>query len=52
MDWMIGRIREPSTWAAVAVAFVIGGMLLDAGWPLVLAAVSAAGAILLKEKYI
>jgi hypothetical protein len=52
MDWIVDRIKEPSTWAAVAVACVIAGMLLDAGWPLVLAGVSAAGAILLKEKVI
>ncbi len=50
MDWMIDRVKEPSTWAAAAVGFVIVGMLLDAGWPLIVAGICAGGAFLLKEK--
>ena len=49
MDWMIDRVKEPSTWAAAAVGFVIVGMLLDAGWPLIVAGICAGGAFVLKE---
>jgi hypothetical protein len=50
MGWIIDRVKEPSTWAAAAVGFVIVGMLLDAGWPLIIAGICAVSAVLLKEK--
>tara|TARA_A100001037_G_scaffold301664_1_gene331671 strand:+ start:905 stop:1066 length:162 start_codon:yes stop_codon:yes gene_type:complete len=48
--WIIDRIKEPSTWAGVALGFVIIGMLTQAGWPIAVAGVCAVGAVLLKEK--
>ena len=52
MDWIIDRTKEPSTWAAVAIGCTIAAIMLDSGWPLIVAGVCAVGAVLLKEKII
>ena len=48
--WIVDRIKEPSTWAGIALGFVIIGMLTQAGWCMAVAGVCAVGAVLLKEK--
>jgi hypothetical protein len=50
MDWMIERIKEPSSWAGVALGFVIIAIVTNTGWPMFIGAAAAGGAILLKEK--
>ena len=50
--WIIDRTKEPSTWAAVAIGCIIAAIMLDSGWPLIVAGVCAVGAVLLKEKII
>lgn len=52
MDWIIDRIREPSTWAGVAVGCIVVSMMTGIGWIGFIAMASAVGAILLKEKVI
>ena len=48
--WIVDRMKEPSTWAGIALGYVILAMLTQAAWPMIGAGVCAVGAVLLKEK--
>ncbi len=51
-NWMIDRIKEPSTWAGLAVACIIISMMTQIGWIGFVGMAGAVAAILLKEKVI
>ncbi len=52
MDWIMDRVKEPSTWAGVAVGCVVIAMMTQWGWVGFVGAAAAVGAVLLKEKII
>jgi hypothetical protein len=50
MEWIIERIKEPSTWAGFAVGCIIVSMMTGIGWIAVVGIAGAAGALFLREK--
>ena len=50
MDWIVDRVKEPSTWAGLAVACIVISMMTGIGWIALVGIVGAGGAMLLKEK--
>ena len=50
MDWIMDRVKEPSTWAGVAVGCVVIAMITQWHWVALVGAAAAVGAVLLKEK--
>tara|TARA_R110000824_G_scaffold78038_1_gene197106 strand:+ start:895 stop:1065 length:171 start_codon:yes stop_codon:yes gene_type:complete len=48
-NWLVGRISEPSTWAAVGVCVIALGVLLNSWYLPVLAIIVGIAAFILKE---
>jgi hypothetical protein len=50
MEWILSRIKEPSSWAAGGVAVIGIGVVIDQPILVVAAIVAAVVAFILKEK--
>ena len=50
MNWIIDRVKEPSTWAGLAVGCIIISMATGMGSIALVGIGGVAGALLLKEK--
>ena len=50
MDWILDRVKEPSTWAGVAIGCIIVGIMTGIVWVTLGGCVGGAGALFLKEK--
>jgi|TARA_R110002020_G_scaffold163678_1_gene349801 hypothetical protein len=50
IDWVIGRMREPSTYAAIGVGVLGVGVLLDSFWIVIAGIAVGVAAFVLKEK--
>ena len=50
LKWAIGRVREPSTYAAIGVAAVGVGILIDQSYLIIAGIAVAVLAFILKEK--
>jgi|TARA_R100000963_G_C4637597_1_gene101514 hypothetical protein len=50
MKYLTDRILEPSTWAGLAVALLGVSVFFDMTWLMVVAAVAALGALVLREQ--
>tara|TARA_R110000787_G_scaffold94614_3_gene197385 strand:- start:2443 stop:2607 length:165 start_codon:yes stop_codon:yes gene_type:complete len=49
-EWIMGRVREPSTYAAVAIGLVGVGVLSGNFWIVISGMVIGVGSFVLKEK--
>ena len=50
LKWAVGRVREPSTYAAIGVAAVGVGILIDQSYLIIAGIAIAVLAFILKEK--
>ena len=50
MKYITDRILEPSTWAGVAAVILGVSMFLEMPWLMIVAAIVAAGALVLRER--
>jgi len=49
-EWVSGRMREPSTYAAVGIGVVGVGVIMNSFWVVIAGMVVGIGAFVLKEK--
>jgi|TARA_R110000824_G_scaffold253278_3_gene442168 hypothetical protein len=49
-EWIVGRMREPSTYAALGLGVVGAGVLADNVWIVVAGIIIGIAAFVLKEK--
>lgn len=49
-DWVIGRISEPSSWAAVAAVLIGLSFTLTMTWMIWVGIVAAVGALVIRER--
>jgi hypothetical protein len=49
-EWIMGRMQEPSTYAAIGVSVVGAGVLASNFWVVVAGIVVGVGAFVLKER--
>ena len=49
-EWFMGRVKEPSTYAAIAIAVSCVGVLIDQPYVIIGSIVVAVLAFILKEK--
>ena len=50
MKWIVERVTEPSTWAAIGAGVVGVGVLINQPIVIIIGSVGGAGGFILKEK--
>ena len=50
MKYITDRIMEPSSWAALAAVLLGVSVFVDMPWLMIVAAIAAAGALVLRER--